>query len=271
MNNTNIIISSPNQKVVITKKTKSNRDNEYGIFNIVATKEAAKALSDRAFKLYCRLNLHQDAYRFALSPVEIENSFGLSASKYRAAVKELIEKAYLVKDEDQRNLFTFYENPKLDFKDYLELTEDAAYDCVITNELSTQIGEMICSNLGDDSTETDVEILHDNTFNNTYDNTTNITLDTGVLSEEMEDDNPNIPMEELDERYNELKELQRSRYGKSEAQVWIEKNGIEEILKCIEPDDRNAFIVFPEQYERFEQSEIYRPSTYGCDEDDLPF
>lgn len=68
-------------------------------------------MTDRAFKLYLRMSLHQDGYTYALSPVEIINSIGMSDKKYREAVNELISKNYLVQSKDRKNMFVFYENP----------------------------------------------------------------------------------------------------------------------------------------------------------------
>lgn len=113
MSNIYIYQTSPNQKTIITKKAVSDADHIYGIFNISATLAAARSLSDRAFKLYCRMNLHRDGHTYALSPAEIEQSAGLSDKRYREAVKELIEKGFLVQDEKRKNLYAFYEHPEI--------------------------------------------------------------------------------------------------------------------------------------------------------------
>jgi len=105
------IYTSPNQKIITTKKTISDDTHIYGICNIDATLTAAKELTDRAFKLYLRMSLHQDGYTYALSPIEIYNSIGMSDKRYRDAVNELIAKNYLVQSEDYKNVFVFYENP----------------------------------------------------------------------------------------------------------------------------------------------------------------
>lgn len=66
--------TAPNQRCIITHKTCSDENHLYGIFNIVATLLAGRTLSDRAFKLYVRMNLHQHLYGYALSPAEIERA-----------------------------------------------------------------------------------------------------------------------------------------------------------------------------------------------------
>lgn len=106
------IYTYPNQKIVMTKKTLSDDTHVYGICNVDATLSAAQELTDRTFKLYLRMSLHQDGFRYALSPAEISNSIGMSAKKYRESVKELISKKYLVPSEEQKNLYVFYEDPR---------------------------------------------------------------------------------------------------------------------------------------------------------------
>lgn len=105
---------SPNQKMVITQKTLSDENHVYSKTNVEASLTAAKTLSDRAYKLYSRMNLHIDAFAYALSPATIKKEIGMSESKYRAAVKELIENGYLVLVKGRKKLFTFYEYPQKD-------------------------------------------------------------------------------------------------------------------------------------------------------------
>jgi hypothetical protein len=67
-------------------------------------------LKGEAFKLWCYINKNQNNYTFALSKVDaIKWGIG-SKSSYDRAVKELIEKGYLV--ETTPNHFEFYELPK---------------------------------------------------------------------------------------------------------------------------------------------------------------
>lgn len=106
--------TSPNQKCVVTKKTQSDKEHTYALVNLEAMFAAACELSDRAFKLYSRLNMHCDGYTYGLSPVEIQRTVGMSEDRYRTAVKELVKKGYLVQSTSQRNLFTFYEYPRKD-------------------------------------------------------------------------------------------------------------------------------------------------------------
>lgn len=86
--------------------------------NIEAALSAAHNLSDRAYKLYVRMMLHQDKYKYALSPVEINHAIGMSDKRYREGVRELIEKGYLVQSAEHKNLYTIYEYPQKDSPAY---------------------------------------------------------------------------------------------------------------------------------------------------------
>ena len=118
MDNLKIIVRTPNQKSVVTKKTLVDTENTYSKINIEAVCTAARLLSDKTFKLYMRMNLHQDNYTYALSPADIQKVMGLSVGQYRAAVKEMIQKMYLVLVEGRKNLYRFYEYPQKDCDTY---------------------------------------------------------------------------------------------------------------------------------------------------------
>jgi hypothetical protein len=67
-------------------------------------------LKGETFKLWCYIGKNQNGYTFALSKVDAMKWGIGSKSSYDRAVKELIEKRYLV--EDAPNHYTFYEKPK---------------------------------------------------------------------------------------------------------------------------------------------------------------
>lgn len=96
-----------NQKEIKTEKALSNKDNLYGIFNQDALQQASIELNGAAFKLYCYLNKNQDGYTFGLSKVDAVK-WGINS--YDRAVKELIDKGYLVNTCGDK--YTFYEKPK---------------------------------------------------------------------------------------------------------------------------------------------------------------
>lgn len=176
MNNIYIYQTSPNQKIVTTKKTKSDEEHTYGICNIEATLTAAKELTDRAFKLYIRMSLHQDGYTYALSPTEINKNIKMSDGRYREAVNELIKKGYLIQSEERKNLYIFYEAPHVD--NFQDDTSTNTIDYNVENYTSPEENKGITRERSFDKIE-DVqgEILHNSTsqlqLNNTKYNNCN--------------------------------------------------------------------------------------------------
>ena len=99
-----------NQKTITTVKEKSDKDNKYAIFNLDALNYAMIDLKASGFKLWCYLNKNQNGYTFGLSAVEAVKWGEGCRKSYDNAVKELIEKGYLV--DRGGNHFDFYELPK---------------------------------------------------------------------------------------------------------------------------------------------------------------
>lgn len=167
MGNIYIYHTSPNQRSVITHKTLSDKEHPYGICNIAATLTAAKELTDRAYKLYIRMSLHQDGHTYALSPVEINNSIGMTDKRYREAVKELIDKGYLVQHKDHKSVYIFYEAPAIDNIsvlpkeiDYLPKTESTA---VHNDYIEQPIWEVKPSVSGGEIIDNITSQIHNNT------------------------------------------------------------------------------------------------------------
>ena len=88
-----------NQKAIRIAKTESNKDNPYAVINLAALEGAMKALKPNAFKVWCYLCRNQTNYEFALSGTEVQSKCNISKITYDNAVKELIEKQYLVEVE----------------------------------------------------------------------------------------------------------------------------------------------------------------------------
>lgn len=162
--------TSPNQKSIITHKTKSDKASAYGIFNVEGTLKAASCLSDRAFKLFVRMNLHQDGHRYALSPAEIQKAIGMSDKRYREAVKELIEKGYLVQSEKHPGVFVFYEFPQRDdllFGKHTKSKDNPAK----SDRSSGEIGQITRRDWEDNPSISGGEIVHTITSHNTENST----------------------------------------------------------------------------------------------------
>ena len=101
-----------NQKTVNVQKEKCSKDNLYAMYNLNALQDAMIDLKGEALKLWLYIGKNQDGYTFALSKVDaIKWGIG-SKSSYDRAVKELIEKGYLVKTSG--NHYNFYEVPKVE-------------------------------------------------------------------------------------------------------------------------------------------------------------
>lgn len=168
------VIAYPNQKVVITKKTNSDEQHIYSPDNIEAVLTAARVLTDRAFKLYVSMNLHQNGYTYGLSAVDVKNRIGFSEKKYRQAVSELIEAGYMVENPNVKHEFTFYEAPYIDNaiqpkrENYISQTGDDGFqtDC---NPVQTDRG--YAPNGQDTQPKQGREIIQDNTEDTTMNNT----------------------------------------------------------------------------------------------------
>lgn len=156
----------------MTHKTVSDDTHIYGKCNVEATLLAAKELSDRAFKLYIRMNLHQDKHTYALSPVAIQQDIGMTDKRYREAVKELIEKGYLVQQEKYKSLYIFFEYPQKDNEHYEQnaVTPD---DPARTDRLPGKNGQMTRRDWVDDPSILGGEIEHNITSHTTEDTTDN--------------------------------------------------------------------------------------------------
>ena len=169
----NVYQTSPNQKIIMTKKCDADSTHPYGILNKEAAFTASRVLSDRAYKLYVRMAINQNEYVYGLSPKGIYSEIGMSEKKYRSAVKELINKGYLVKDEKRNNFYCFYEAPKIVLNNQ-NLIDDSELSILSNQEENTpQMVQMNRPYGIDDLSITGREIIHDIT-NNTHNNRLNI-------------------------------------------------------------------------------------------------
>ena len=106
----------PHQKVV-----KIHREDKGNNFISISKESYSKAYRDMssssaALGLYIWLVGNKDNYTFALSPEAIENQIGMARSSYNGAVKRLIDLGYLVRKDENSNVYDFYEVTRLDGK-----------------------------------------------------------------------------------------------------------------------------------------------------------
>ena len=109
------------------------------------------------------MNLHQDGHIYALSPVEIQKSIGMTDKRYRDAVNELIDKGYLVKDDKHGNVFYFREAGSI--------TPDRADTPAKSDVLPGENGGTVLSKWTGNPSKSGGEIVHNITSHNTENNT----------------------------------------------------------------------------------------------------
>lgn len=103
-------MTNPNQKTIKVAKEKCDKNNLYAMYNLDALQHAMIDLKGETFKLWCYINKNQNGYTFALSMVDAIKWGVGSKSSYNRAVKELIDKGYLVLVSG--NCYNFFELPK---------------------------------------------------------------------------------------------------------------------------------------------------------------
>ncbi|MGN0106709.1 MAG: hypothetical protein ACI4A5_03295 [Hominilimicola sp.] len=107
-------MSVPNQKKIKINKEICDSTNLYATINLDALNAAMKDLTKiGTFKLWMYLSKNQDGYEFDLSCVDC-GTWGIKKDAYHNAVNELIDKGYLIKDNQNRYIFrekkVVYEN-----------------------------------------------------------------------------------------------------------------------------------------------------------------
>lgn len=127
-NSQNLKISSPTgtlvscQKAIkVNKKRNPDDKTDVRIDNIFKKDilEAMSNLKGATFKLYMYILSNQDGYIFGLSQKDVAVRAGIPEATYRTAVKELIDKGYLINsskrvEDNQKHdapLWEFYARP----------------------------------------------------------------------------------------------------------------------------------------------------------------
>ena len=137
----------PNQKAVTVHKEPCDntcKENYYAKINLAAITQAALDLDAGAFKLWVYFAKNQPGYQFALSKVDVQESFGMKKTQYDNAIKELKEKGYLTQDKGA--YYSFYEVPvalKSDHSDHEVIESNPS----LPEKLTTQSPEKITTML----------------------------------------------------------------------------------------------------------------------------
>lgn len=158
----------PNQKVVEVNKQPCNQSHKYSMTNIEAEEKASRDLDAGAFKLWRYFSRNQHGYTFALSSSTVEDTCGIKKKQYDNAVKELIEKGYLVLK--QGNNYSFYEIPIVS-KRYNDINKESSVVSKGYNDVVAKGYNDVVSKGNHGLYPLDTR----NITNNTYNNTNNIT------------------------------------------------------------------------------------------------
>lgn len=160
------------QKVVKTQKEKCDKTNLYATINLAALDKAAQDLKPNSFKLWIYFSKNQNNYEFALSSKAIERDFGIKKDAYDGAIKELMDKGYLVKrpNTDEENYY-FYELP-LVVKTHNEDNFEESLVVKTHNPLVVKTHKGLQEKTTTPCGKKPQQILQDNTINNIKDTTT---------------------------------------------------------------------------------------------------
>lgn len=112
-----MIESYPNQKMVwihrdMPKQTKENKRAFVAAYTEAIEAAARNIHKPTSFKLFMYFLCNKDEYRFALSPQDFANRYGVSLDSAKDAVNDLIALGYLVLRE--KKTYDFYETPHND-------------------------------------------------------------------------------------------------------------------------------------------------------------
>lgn len=166
----------PNQKIVEVDKEICNRQNPYAAINLAVMCKAAQELDAGAFKLWIYFAKNQKGYKFALSSKAVERDFGMKIKQYNNAVKELIDKGYLV--HIQGDSYKFHEIAVITKEDNVKIKENHVITkedndniTVITKEDNVVITKKDNVVITKGNNSLSPKVIRNNTYNSTMNNT----------------------------------------------------------------------------------------------------
>ena len=105
--------TTANQKIIsITGKEKCDSNNTYAKINKAAMLEAMQQLTPTNFQVWLYLASQQNNYTFAFSPAAITAETNIKKSSLQEGIRVLIKEKYLIKRNDNSNIYDFYELPQ---------------------------------------------------------------------------------------------------------------------------------------------------------------
>lgn len=131
----------PNQKIVTVNKEPCSKCKHYAMINIEAMEGASRDLRAGSFVLWCYFAKNQSGYQFALSNTAALESMGIKRDAYNNAVKELMEKGYLV--NTCGNNYQFNEKPQAKDRPQAEEPQPAAVKPVEGKNYNAPIGKTV--------------------------------------------------------------------------------------------------------------------------------
>lgn len=131
-------MSVANQKIVrISKRMPRDREHLYATMNLDALQFAMQELKGSSFKLWAYFNKNQDNYQFELSQKACEE-WGIKKDSYYSAVKDLIDRGYLVPITPYSNIYDFHEIATSEIPIYFSENENTASENPIIYSEKTQ-------------------------------------------------------------------------------------------------------------------------------------
>lgn len=161
-----------NQKVITINKIRVNKENTYMTIKKECLLNAIVGLSHNELKIYLYLASNQNGFKMALSSSDISDKLNIHVRNVQIAINALIDKKYI--KQQQGNQYVFCDTP-------MQADDDASKTLVGEDNASKiLVGECInhsqdvhktlvgdAQNTRSNASETLVEIIHDNTLNNT--------------------------------------------------------------------------------------------------------
>lgn len=109
----NEFITVQNQRIIaITHKEPCDQHNIYARINKKSMIEAINNLHCTPFSIWIYLASQANNYKFVFSSYAVSKELGIKKSTIQNAIRELINKNYLVQRDFNSNIYDFYELPK---------------------------------------------------------------------------------------------------------------------------------------------------------------